>query len=201
MLFKGVVRKDSSLFVLTNVLAVGYNVFIQIIGGILIKLFKKIHIASNALALVLLTIFLVWTLCTLSGLPNIFGMHYGMDGNFDIYTENKIMAFYPFFAGYGLFAVFSLLSFAASKIKKVGGKYKESETEGIRIVIRFLCDMLKLSWAVFWSFWSFHVIHQSRWHFIVNRNITICLTLALPLFATITADEIRKHKMRKQEKK
>ncbi len=31
MLFKGVVRKDSSLFVLTNVLAVGYNVFIQII--------------------------------------------------------------------------------------------------------------------------------------------------------------------------
>ena len=165
------------------------------------KLFKRVHIASNALALMLLTVFLVWTLCTLSRLPQKFGMHYGMDGNFDIYTENKIMAFYPFFAGYGLFVIFSLLSFAASKIKKVGGKYTEQETEGIRREVILLCDLLKLCWAVFWSFWSFHVIHQSRCHFIVNRNITICLTLALPLFATIAADEIRKNKMRKQEKK
>ncbi len=164
------------------------------------KLFKKFHIASNALALVLLTVFLVWTICTLSDLPKKFGMHYGMDGNFDIYSENRIMAFYPFFAGYGLFVIFSLLSFAASKIKKVGGKYKEGETEGIRIVIIFLCDMLKLCWAVFYAFWSFHVIHQSRWHFIINRNITICLAIALPLYTTIAADEIRKHKIRKQEK-
>lgn len=164
------------------------------------KHFKKIHIASNALALLLLTVFLVWTICTLSDLPKKFGMHYGMDGNFDIYSENKIMAFYPFFAGYGLFVIFSLLSFAASKIKKAGGKYKENETEGIRIVIRFMCDMMKLCWAVFWSFWSFHVIHQSRWHFIINRNFTIVLALALPLYATIAADQIRKHKLRKQEK-
>ncbi|MBP3799103.1 MAG: hypothetical protein J6I46_15190 [Ruminococcus sp.] len=164
------------------------------------KHFKKIHIASNALALLLLTVFLVWTICTLSDLPKKFGMHYGMDGNFDIYSENKIMAFYPFFAGYGLFFIFSLLSFAASKIKKVGGKYKENETEGIRIVIRFMCDMMKLCWAVFYAFWSFHVIHQSRWHFIINRNFTIVLTLALPLYATIAADQIRKHKLIKQEK-
>ena len=164
------------------------------------KLFKKVHIATNALALVLPTVFLVWTCSALSSLPQKFGMHFGMDGNFDIYSENRVMAFYPFFAGYGLFAIFSLLSFAARKIKKVGGKYKENETEGIRIVIRFFCDMLKLCWAGFWSFWSFHVIHQSRWHFIINRNFTIVLALALPLYATITADQIRKHKLRKQEK-
>ena len=66
------------------------------------KLFKRFHITSNVLALVLLTTFLVWTLCTLPDLPEKFGMHYGMDGNFDIYSESKIMAFYPFFAGYGL---------------------------------------------------------------------------------------------------
>lgn len=164
------------------------------------KLFKRFHIASNAIALVLLTVFLVWTVCTLPGLPKKFGMHYGMDGNFDIYSENKIMAFYPFFAGYGLFVIFSLLSFAASKIKKVGGKYKENETEGIRILIRSLCDMLKLCWAVFWSFWSFHIIHQSRWHFIINRNFTIVLAIALPLYATIAANDIRKRKLRKQER-
>lgn len=163
------------------------------------KLFKKVHIAANALSLVLLTVFLVWTCVTLSDLPQKFGMHFGMDGNFDIWSENKIMAFYPFFAGYGLFVIFSLLSFAASKIKKVGGKYKESETEGIRIVIRFFCDILKLSWAVFWAFWSFHVIHQSRWHFIFNRNVTICLAFGVPLFSAIAADEIRKRKMKKQE--
>lgn len=164
------------------------------------KLFKRVHLAANALALVLLTTFLVWTLCTMPSLPKKFGMHFGMDGNFDIYSENKIMAFYPFFAGYGLFVIFSLLSFAASKIKKVGGKYKESETEGIRIVIRLLCDMLKLCWAVFYAFWSFHVIHQSQWHFIINRNFTIYLSTAVPLFAAITADTIRKHKLKKQEK-
>ena len=168
--------------------------------GITLKFLKRFHITSNVLALVLLTTFLVWTFCTLPDLPEKFGMHYGMDGNFDIYSESKIMAFYPFFAGYGLFVIFSLLSFAASKIKRVGGKYKENETAGIRIVIRFLCDMLKLCWAVFWSFWSFHVIHQSQWHFIINRNITIYLTIAVPMFAAIGADEIRKHKMRKQEK-
>ncbi len=164
------------------------------------KLFKKVHIAANALALVLLTVFLVWTCSVLSDLPKKFGMHYGMDGNFDIYTENKIMAFYPFFAGYGLFVIFSLLSFAAHKIKKVGGKYKESETEGIRILIRFMCDMLKLCWAVFWSFWSFHIIHQSRWHFIINRNITIVLPIAIPLFTVMAVDTVRKHKIKKQEK-
>ena len=164
------------------------------------KLFKRVHITANALALVSLTAFFVWTCVTLSDLPKKYGMHFGMDGNFDIYSENKIMAFYPFFAGYGLFLIFSLLSFAACKIKKVGGKYKENETSGIRIVVRFLCDMLKLCWAVFWSFWSFHVIHQSQWHFIINRNITINLTIAVPMFAAIGADEIRKHKMRKQEK-
>lgn len=164
------------------------------------KLFKRFHIASNAIALVLLTVFLVWTVCTLPGLPKKFGMHYGMDGNFDIYSENKIMAFYPFFAGYGLFLIFSLLSFAACKVKKVGGKHKESETEEIRVEIRLLCDMLKLCWAVFWSVWAFHVIHQSRWHFIINRNIAIVLPIAIPLFSVMAVDTVRKHKLKKQEK-
>jgi len=164
------------------------------------KLFKRVHITANVLALVLLTTFLAWTLCTLSNLPDKFGMHFGMDGNFDIYSENKIMAFYPFFAGYGLFLIFSLLSFASCKIKKVGRKHKESETEEIRVEIRLLCDMLKLCWAVFWSVWAFHVIHQSRWHFIINRNITIVLPIAIPLFSVMAVDTVRKHKMKRQEK-
>ena len=164
------------------------------------KLFKRVHIASNVLALMSLTVFFVWTCVTLSDLPKKFGMHFGMDGNFDIYSENKVMAFYPFFAGYGLFLIFSLLSFAACKIKKVGGKHEESETEEIRVEIRLLCDMLKLCWSVFWAFWAFYVIHQSRWHFIINRNITIVLPIAIPLFSVMAVDTVRKHKMKKQEK-
>ena len=62
--------------------------------GITLKFLKRFHITSNVLALVLLTTFLVWTFCTLPDLPEKFGMHYGMDGNFDIYSESKIMAFY-----------------------------------------------------------------------------------------------------------
>ena len=159
------------------------------------------HIAANVLALVLMTVFLVCTLCTLSALPQKFGMHFGEDGNFDIYSENKIMAFYPFFAGYGLFVIFTVLSLLARKIKKVGGNYTEQETEGIRFEIILMCDLLKLSWAVFWSFWAFHVIHQSQWHIIINRNITVSLTFAVPVFTVMILDEMRKHKLKKQVKK
>ena len=162
------------------------------------KLFKRVHITANALALVLLTAFFVWTCLSLSDLPQKFGMHFGVDGNFDIYSENRVMAFYPFFAGYGLFLIFSLLSFAACKIKKVGGKHNESEAEEIRVEIRLLCDMLKLCWSVFWAFWAFHVIQQSQWHFIINRNITIVLPIAIPLFTVMAVDTVRKWKMKKQ---
>lgn len=165
------------------------------------KLFKRVHIAVNALALMLLTVFLVWMICSLSDLPKKFGMHYGTDGNFDIYSENKVMAFYPFFAGYGLFVIFTVLSLLARKIKKVGGNYTVQETEGIRFEIILMCDLLKLSWAVFWSFWAFHVIHQSQWHFIINRNITVSLTLAVPVFTVMILDEMRKHKLKKQVEK
>ena len=161
-------------------------------------MFKRVHITANALALVLLTAFFVWTCLSLSDLPQKFGMHFGVDGNFDIYSENKVMAFYPFFAGYGLFLIFSLLSFAACKIKKVGGKHNESEAEEIRVEIRLLCDMLKLCWSVFWAFWAFHVIQQSQWHFIINRNITIVLPIAIPLFTVMAVDTVRKWKMKKQ---
>ncbi len=162
------------------------------------KMFKRVHITANALALVLLTAFFVWTCLSLSDLPQKFGMHFGVDGNFDIYSENKVMAFYPFFAGYGLFLIFSLLSFAACKIKKVGGKHNESEAEEIRLEIRLLCDMLKLCWSVFWAFWAFHVIQQSQWHFIINRNITIVLPIEIPLFTVMAVDTVRKWKMKKQ---
>ena len=162
------------------------------------KMFKRVHITANALALVLLTAFFVWTCLSLSDLPQKFGMHFGVDGNFDIYSENRVMAFYPFFAGYGLFLIFSLLSFAACKIKKVGGKHNESEAEEIRVEIRLLCDMLKLCWSVFWAFWAFHVIQQSQWHFIINRNITIVLPIAIPLFTVMAVDTVRKWKMKKQ---
>ncbi len=162
------------------------------------KMFKRVHITANALALVLLTAFFVWTCLSLSDLPQKFGMHFGVDGNFDIYSENKVMAFYPFFAGYGLFLIFSLLSFAACKIKKVGGKHNESEAEEIRLEIRLLCDMLKLCWSVFWAFWAFYVIQQSQWHFIINRNITIVLPIAIPLFTVMAVDAVRKWKMKKQ---
>ena len=161
-------------------------------------MFKRVHITANALALVLLTAFFVWTCLSLSDLPQKFGMHFGVDGNFDIYSENRVMAFYPFFAGYGLFLIFSLLSFAACKIKKVGGKHNESEAEEIRVEIRLLCDMLKLCWSVFWAFWAFHVIQQSQWHFIINRNITIVLPIAIPLFTVMAVDTVRKWKMKKQ---
>ena len=162
------------------------------------KMFKRVHITANALALVLLTAFFVWTCLSLSDLPQKFGMHFGVDGNFDIYSENRVMAFYPFFAGYGLFLIFSLLSFAACKIKKVGGKHNESEAEEIRLEIRLLCDMLKLCWSVFWAFWAFHVIQQSQWHFIINRNITIVLPIAIPLFTVMAVNTVRKWKMKKQ---
>lgn len=165
------------------------------------KLFKRVHIAAYAVPLILLTTFLVWQICTLSDLPQKFGMHFGEDGNFDIFSENKVMAFYPFFAGYGLFVIFTVLSLLARKIKKVGGKHTEQETEGIRREVILMCDLLKLCWAVFWSFWSFHVIHQSQWHFIINRKITVLLTFAVPAFAVIITDEVRKHKLKKQVEK
>lgn len=124
------------------------------------KTYKIIHLTANIIAFGLLGAFLVYFLISYDGLPERIGVHFSpVDGQFDVYSY-KIFGFYPFAAGGVLLAVFSLLTLAVKKIKKLGLKVDEKGDMVLRCAAGLLLDLMKLTWAVFFSYWTYCVVHQ-----------------------------------------
>ena len=89
------------------------------------KAYRIIHTAANITAFGLLGAMLIYFLLSYEGLPERIGVHFSaVDGQLDVYSY-KIFGFYPFVMGFGLLGIFSLLSLAVKKIKKLGLKITE----------------------------------------------------------------------------
>lgn len=124
------------------------------------KAYKIIHIIANIIAFGLLGAFLVYFLLSYGGLPERIGVHFSaMDGQLDVYSQ-KIFGFYPFVMGFGLLAVFSVLTLLVNRIKKLGLKVTEKGNRVFRCAAALLLDLMKLTWSVFFSYWTYCVVHQ-----------------------------------------
>ena len=154
------------------------------------------HIIINIIAFGSLAVFLIFMLLSYNRLPDQIGVHFGHDGGFDV-KAGKIFGFYPFVAGFGLMIIFSLISLAVNKVKKIGIKVTEAGDRLIRCIVTQSLDAFKLLWASFFSVWSYHVIHQTPANDLFLSFISISFFLILllgPLTVIFTAKRYREKK-------
>ncbi|MBQ9385084.1 MAG: DUF1648 domain-containing protein [Ruminiclostridium sp.] len=125
------------------------------------------HITVNVAAFSSLGGYLAFMLVVWWNLPDMIGIHFGPGGSglfgyadFDVFGD-KLFAFYPFWAGFGLLLLFSLLQLAVKKIR-LGMKINETGESMLRAYVMLYLDLHKLVWAAFFSHWADCVIHQSR---------------------------------------
>ena len=125
------------------------------------KAYKALHITAQIIAFGLMLIFLVYLLTAYPQLPERIGVHFSpIDGKFDVYSY-KLFAFYPFAAGGALLLLFSLLTLPIKKLKKPGMELDEKGETVFRQAAVLLLDLMKLIWAVFFSYWTYCVVHQT----------------------------------------
>ena len=150
------------------------------------------HVAANVIAFGVLGLFLIRFLLAYGGLPEHIGVHFGGEGNFDVYSY-KVFGFYPFVAGFGLLLIFSLLSLAANKIKHIGVRVNKTGEMKIRMIIIEALDTMKMIWALFFSMWAYCVICQDSMP-LTFRNILILAFLALfPVTAAMLVITAKKY--------
>ena len=159
------------------------------------KTYRIIHITANIIAVGLLTAFLVYFLLSYGSLPERIGVHFSpLDGEFDVYAK-KLFGFFPFVAGFALFLIFSLLTLAVNKVKKLGFKVDETGDRLLRCAAVLMLDVMKLVWSGFFSFWTVCVVQQRRMGDGDFLDAFRVFFLLMPLAAVIVFLEISsKHK-------
>jgi hypothetical protein len=152
------------------------------------KALKRLHTAVNILSFGMLGVYLVYMLIVYKGFPEQIGMHYGDDNEFDVYAS-RAYAFFPFIAGFGLAIVFTVVSFAVNKAKRISKKLSDEDDIFVRKAVLMVFDAMKLFWAVFYTIWAHCVIHQTR---MFTFGIPIRIFQVLPVFligaAVLAAD-------------
>ncbi len=163
------------------------------------KAYRIIHTAANIAAFGLLGAFLIYLLISYNGLPEPLGVHFSaMNGQLDVF-DAKYFAFYPFVIGFAILGLLSLLTLAVNKIKKTGFKVTEDGDRAIRCAAVLMLDTIKLVWAVFFSYWTYCVVHQVGMGDGTPLDIFRVFFLLLPFIAVIVFIEI-KEKYRPQTK-
>lgn len=159
------------------------------------KAYRIIHIAANILAFGLLGGFLVYFLLSYGGLPERIGVHFSaVDGQLDVYSY-KAFGFYPFVMGFGLMGIFSLLTLAVNKIRKLGLKVTDKGETVFRCASALLLDVMKLTWSVFFSVWTYCVVHQTgmgNGNFLdAFRIFFLLILLSIPVLFSRIQDKYR----------
>lgn len=156
------------------------------------------HISLNAAAFTSLTAFLLKTLLAYKRLPVRIGVHFGAHGEFDVYSH-KLLAFYPFVAGFGLMILFSLLSLGVNKVKKTGLKVTEDGEKLIRMIATETLDIFKFMWALFFSVWSYHVVTQTAGSELFLGMVSTAFLVILVLSPTTIIFTAKRYSTKKQD--
>ena len=119
-----------------------------------------IHYIAAGVSWAVFVISAVFLIAVYPSLPEQIGMHFGPDGNFDVYGD-KAWAFYPYIVAFVSLLIFGALSFAARKMK-LRKKAKENTYDVIsRELILFLLDAYKLVFSLFFAGeWAYCVLCQ-----------------------------------------
>lgn len=163
------------------------------------KAFKITHIVINIIAAGLLGAFLIYYLLSYNGLPERIGVHFGSDGSFDVYSH-KVYGSYPFVAGFGLFGIFCLMSFAVGKIKRIGLNVDENGKKMIRQLTVEIFDSMKLIWSLFFSLWANSVIHQTGMDPGITGMLIALFLLLFPASAAAIAIISKKHRKKDEQR-
>lgn len=165
---------------------------------------RVLHIVINAVSFGSLGAFLVYFLMSYESLPEHIGVHFGSDGGFDVYAA-KVYGFYPFAAGFGLLLIFSLMSFAVGRIKRIGMNIDEAGEIKLRGFISQDIDILKLIWSMFFSVWAYCVINQTAMNTIFMSVLILGFLALFPINAVMFIYISKRYKIKQtdetQEKK
>ena len=164
--------------------------------------YRIAHVTTNVAAFTSLGGYLAFLCVVWWKMPDTIGIHFGPGSgeyaNFDVIGD-KVFAFYPFWAGFGLLILFSLLQIVAGKIK-LGMKTDEVGENMIRAYVMLYLDLHKLVWAAFFSHWADCVIHQVPLHVIVPQiGLIILVGGTLVLAASLIVFKVRANADRKDE--
>ena len=146
------------------------------------KLLKVFHFGVTLLAWGILVVGFVRMLIAYPSLPETVGMHFGPNGEFDLFgnkTETFTL-FYPCIVSLIFLVVYEVLAFVSKRVK-TGLNVNETGERMIREAIAILLDVLKWIFSFFYAgVWVDCVIRQHA----LNTTIPVVLVVvAICLFA------------------
>lgn len=146
------------------------------------KLLKVFHFGAAILVWGILVVGFVRMLIAYPSLPETVGMHFGPNGEFDLFgnkTETFTL-FYPCIVSLVFLVVYEVLAFVSKRVK-TGLNVNETGERMIREAIAILLDVLKWIFSFFYAgVWVDCVIRQHA----LNTTIPVVLVVvAICLFA------------------
>jgi len=146
------------------------------------KLLKVFHFGTTILVWGILVVGFVRMLIAYPSLPETVGMHFGPNGEFDLFgnkTETFTL-FYPCIVSLVFLVVYEVLAFVSKRVK-TGLNVNETGERMIREAIAILLDVLKWIFSFFFAgVWVDCVIRQHA----LNTTIAVVLVVvAFCLFA------------------
>ena len=142
-------------------------------GEKLRKLLKGLNVGATILAWGILALGFVRMLIAYPSLPESLGMHFGPNGEFDLFGNKAeiFMLFYPCIVSLIFLVVYEVLAFISKRVK-TGLKINETGERMIREAIAILLDVLKWIFSFFYAgVWVDCVIHQHA----LNTTIPVVL--------------------------
>ena len=149
------------------------------------KLSKTLHIGITALTWGMFAVGLVKMLVAYPSLPETLGVHFGPNGEFDLFADktDTFTLFYPCIVSFVFPAIFEVLTFVSKRVKP-GLKVNETGERKIREAIVFLLDVLKSVVSFFFAgVWVDCVVRQHA----LNATIPLVL-LAMAFCAFVVCD-------------
>ena len=139
------------------------------------KLLKVFHFGVTLLAWGILAVGFVRMLIAYPTLPETLGIHFGPNGEFDLFDKKAELftLFYPCIVSLIFLVVYEVLTFASRRVK-TGLKINETGERMVREAIAILLDGLKWIFSFFYAgVWADCVIRQHA----MNTTIGIVLVV------------------------
>lgn len=120
-------------------------------------------------------------------IPEIIGVHFSSEGQFDVY-DSKLYSFYPYIVGLSLLTIIQLLE-RLSKRATVNDKYDEIK---IRLIITVFCNVLKICFSVFFTYWADCIINQRELSTTTAKVIFYIILISI-IISVIMGSRMKRH--------
>ena len=146
---------------------------------------KNINKIVSIVCFSVVLVSLVWFLIVFKNLPDSVGVHFGPDGNFDVFAKKGDFGyvFYNYIVSIVYLVIFELGNFGFVKLK-TGLNMNEKQENNFRFVIMTIFNLFKILIVIFYCImWAYSVGSQSP----LNTNIVVKLFALYGLLFLFTA--------------